>query len=433
MITAAEFAQRQRLLMYRMGGSSAAILMAATPCMRNRDSEYRFCQDSNFYYLTGFAEPDSIAVFIPGRQSGEYVLFCRERNREEELWQGKRAGLEGACEQYGADQAFPIDQFHKVLPTLLNGRQRIYFPFETNAKHLLAVLDELRSDARRGRFLPEELIKLEPMLGEMRLYKSKAEIALMRKSAQIAVAAHERAMRACKTAQYEYQIEAELLWEFRRQGCCAPAYVPVVASGPNACTLHYTYNRAKLHSNDLLLIDAGGEYQHYAADVTRTLPINGHYTPEQAAIYEIVLRAQEAAISKVRPGVVWTELQTTILQVITEGLVALKILNGSVEQLIAKKAYFDFYMHNSGHWLGLDVHDAGSYQQKGKWRMLEPEMMLTVEPGIYIAPDCEQVAERWRGIGVRIEDDVLVTGDGHEILSGDLVKTVADVEALMNE
>jgi len=433
MITDEEFSKRRRLLISQMGEESVAVIVAAKMCMRSKDTEYRYRQDSNFYYLTGFSEPESIALFIPGRKEGEYVLFCRPKDRQQEIWHGVRTGLQGACQQYGADQAFAIDEFDKQLEKFLHNKKRIYFPFKSDAGHLLNMLQKMCQTARRFDHFPDEIINIESIVDEMRLYKSEAEIDLMRKAAQISVAGHQRAMQMCEQGQYEYQIESELLREFHRQGCAAPAYSSIVAGGDNACILHYTQNHAELKQNDLLLIDAGGEYQCYTADITRTFPVSGRFSAEQRAIYEIVLRAQSTAIEKVRPDTPWPDLEETVRWIITEGLVELGLLKGSIVQLIEEKAYFQFYMHSSGHWLGMDVHDVGRYQHQGQWRLLQSGMVFTVEPGIYIAPDCDQVEERWRGIGIRIEDDILVTKDSYENLSAGLVKTVSDIEAFMNE
>jgi Xaa-Pro aminopeptidase len=434
-ISPTEFAARRKRLMEKMEPGSALILAAAPEFIRNQDAHYPYRQNSHFYYLTGFSEPQAVLVLIPGRSQGEYILFNRPRDPQQERWQGKRAGQEGARVTFLANEAHTIESFDRLLPELLDKCRAIYclpgadLNFD---KRVLTAVETLQHKTRKGTLAPEKFINIESLLGEMRLLKSPAEIALMRKAAEISAEAHCRAMRACRADMYEYELEAELLYEFTRKGSRSPAYTSIVGSGAHACTLHYTDNTALLQSGDLVLIDAACEYQLYAADITRTFPVNGRFTTEQRAIYEIVLAAQLAGIAEIRPGVAWSRIQEVILQVITKGLVTLGILKGSVEQLIADKAYLPFYMHNSGHWLGMDVHDVGHYQIDGEWRPLQAGMVLTVEPGIYISAQTKGVDEKWWNIGIRIEDDVLVTAKGSEVLSVDAPKTIPEIEALMS-
>ncbi|MCL4316609.1 MAG: aminopeptidase P N-terminal domain-containing protein, partial [Gammaproteobacteria bacterium] len=365
---------------------------------------------------------------------GEYILFSRERDPEKEIWNGARAGQEGACRDYGADDAFPIDDLDDILPGLLEKCERVYCVMGVQPEfdqHLIGWVNQIRAKSRAGLRAPEEFIALDQVLHEMRLFKSRAEIALMKKAARISAGAHKRAMRACKPGMMEYQIEAELRHEFLRQGSQAPAYNSIVAGGANACVLHYTDNRAPLKDGDLLLIDAGAELDNYASDITRTFPVNGRFSAEQRAVYEIVLEAQYAAIAKVQPGNHWNDPHQAAVRVLTKGLLDLGLLKGALPKLIKEQAYRRYYMHRTGHWLGMDVHDVGDYKIGDAWRVLEPGMVLTVEPGLYIAPGSSGVARKWQGIGVRIEDDVHLTSRGHEILSADAPKTVAEIEALM--
>ena len=429
-----EYASRRSLFLAKMASNSIAILPAALSKIRNRDAEYAYRQDSDFYYLSGFHEPESVMVLIPGRAEGAYVLFCRERDLAKEVWNGYRAGPEGACANYGADQAFAIEKIDEILPALMDGRQRLYFtlgqqePFD---HQLMAWMNNLRAKARSGAQAPREIVSCDDLLHEMRLFKSAAEIKLMKRAAEISAQAHIRAMEKCRVGMMEYQLEAEFLHEFARHGARHPAYSTIVGGGANACILHYIENDAPLEDGSLVLIDAGCELDHYASDITRTFPVNGLFSEEQKAIYNLVLEAQLAALAKVGPGHYWNEPQDTVVDVITRGLVRLGILQGEPEELIQHQAYLPFYMHRAGHWLGMDVHDVGQYKIEGQWRALEVGMVLTVEPGIYIAKDNMDVEVKWRGIGVRIEDDVLVTESGHEVLTAQVPKTVNEIEALM--
>lgn len=429
-----EFEQRRRLLMEDVGNGNIAVIGSALTRIRNRDVEYPFRQDSDFYYLTGFSEPDTVAVFIPGREQGEYIIFCREYDPQKALWEGAHAGLEGAVDSYGADDAFPLDDLDEILPGMLENKDVVYYPMGKDSEldhKILEWTNEIRNQSRSGVSAPVEFISLEHLLHEMRLFKSPAEIQLMREAAEVSAKAHIRAMQASRSCTTEYQIEAELIHEFMSHGLRATAYPSIVAGGKNACVLHYTENMARLRNGDLLLIDAGAECDHYAADITRTFPISGRFSKPQKQLYELVLDAQLAAIDKVRPGVPWDHAHETAIAVLTAGLVDLGILQGEVSELIAGEAYKKFYMHRIGHWLGMDVHDVGEYKIEGEWRLLESGMVLTIEPGLYIPDDCEEVGPQWRGIGIRIEDDVVVTDEGHEIISAAAPKTVAEIEALM--
>lgn len=429
-----EFQRRRRQLLNMMEKGDIAILPAASVRMRNRDVEHRYRPDSDFFYLTGFAEPEAVAVFIPGRKHGEYILFCRERDPLMETWNGPRAGQDGACEIYGADDSFPIDDIDEILPGLMENTQRVFHSMGYNQefdKHVINWVNTLRDKARSGVHAPGEFVALDNLLHEMRLFKSAAEIRTMKKAAKISVAAHQRIMRACKPGMMEYELEAELLYEFTRKGSVAPAYNSIVGGGVNGCILHYVDNRAEMQDGDLVLVDAGCELECYASDITRTFPINGKFSKAQRALYELVLAAQQAAIEQIQPGKHWNDPHEAAVRVITEGLVELGILKGRVPTLVKKEAYKPYYMHRTGHWIGMDVHDVGDYKLGDEWRVLEKGMVMTVEPGLYIPAGSKGVAKKWWNIGIRIEDDVLVTKDGYDVLTGALEKTPDDIEALM--
>ncbi len=433
-IPKAEYARRRKALMAQMEANSIAILPAAPVHIRNRDVEHVYRQDSDFQYLSGFPEPDAVLVLIPGREHGEYVLFCRERDPERELWDGLRAGQDGAIREFGADDAFPIGDIDDILPGLIEGRSRVYYSIGTNHEfdqHLMEWVNTIRSKARQGAQPPKEFVALDHLLHDMRLYKSAAEVKVMREAAEVSARAHVRAMQAARPGLFEYHLEAELEYEFRKGGAKMPAYGSIVAAGKNACILHYRENDAPLKDGDLVLIDAACELDCYASDITRTFPVSGRFSPEQKAIYELVLKSQEAAFLEIAPGKHWNEAHEATVRVITAGLVELGLLKGDLDELIASEAYKPFYMHRAGHWLGMDVHDVGEYKVGGEWRVLEPGMAMTVEPGIYIGADNQDVPKKWRGIGVRIEDDVVVTRTGCEILTGGVPKTVEEIEALM--
>jgi len=420
--------------MQHIGKGNIALIGSAAVRARNRDVNYPFRQDSDFYYLTGFNEPDSLAVFIPGRKQGEYILFCREFDEKKALWEGAHAGLEGATVHYKADDSFPIDDLDDILPGMLEDKGKVYYPIgrDSDLDHnLLVWINHIRSQSRSGVTAPGELASLEHILHEMRLFKSPEELKLMRRAADVSANAHVKAMQKCKPGLYEYQIEAEIIYNFIQDGLRAVAYPSIVAGGKNACVLHYTENADQLKSGDLLLIDAGAECDHYAADITRTFPVSGRFSEPQKQLYQLVLDAQAAAIAQIKPGLPWHLAHDASVEVLTKGLVALGLLKGKVTKLIKDEKYKQFYMHRIGHWLGMDVHDVGDYKLDKEWRLLEPGMVLTIEPGLYIPADCLTVDEQWRGIGIRIEDDVLVTAEGHEILTGGAPKTIAEIESLM--
>ncbi len=429
MFAASDYQARRLVLAMRLPANAIAIIPAAHEAWRNGDAHYRFRQDSDFYYLTGFNEPDALLLIT----STASFLFNRPRNPAEEQWRGKRLGQDDACSVLSVDFAWPVADLDTRLPELLADKQAIYYSmgrFPAWEARIQQAWLVVKGQARRGVKAPESFCDLAPILGEMRLFKSDREIALMQQAGSITVTAHERAMRASTKSTYEYELEAEIMHEFTRQGCRSVAYDSIVAGGANACILHYTENNQALRQGDLVLIDAGAEFENYAADVTRTFPVNGRFSAEQRAIYELVLRAQQAGIACVRPGCIWDEVQRTIVHILTDGLIELGLLRGNVDELIATDAYKPFYMHNSGHWLGLDVHDCGRYKTDGHWRALESGMVLTVEPGLYIHAGLD-VDARWWNIGVRIEDDIHVTHDGHHNLTGALAVNVDDLEALV--
>ena len=428
-----DFAKRRKQLMRMIGDDGVAIMPAAPVRFRNRDAEYPYRQESDFYYLTGFPEPEAVAVMLPGRKPAEYVLFCRERDPAMEVWIGSRAGQEGACEIYGADDSFPIGDIDDILPGMIEGRERVYYTVGVDPdfdQRVFSWVNRIRKFGRSGSRAPEEYVSLEHLVHDMRLFKSKSEIKTMRRAMEISMDAHRRAMEVCRPGMYEYEIEAEFLHHFRRHQS-VPAYSSIVGGGGNGCVLHYVDNRDELRDGDLLLIDAGAENDLYAADITRTFPVNGRFNPAQKAIYELVLAAQAAAIAKVQPGRHWNEPHIAAVETLTAGLLELGLLKGKLGQLIRDEAYRKFYMHRTGHWLGMDVHDVGDYKVGGEWRELEPGMVLTVEPGLYIPAGSKGVAKKWWDIGVRIEDDVLVTPTGHDVMTAGAPKAVEDIEALM--
>lgn len=428
------FSERRARLMAQMQPHSIAIVPSAQLAPRNRDVDYAFRQDSDFYYLTGFDEPDAVLVLIPGREAGECVVFCQDRDPEMEIWHGYRAGPEGLKSEYGADQAHPIGLIDDQMPGLLDGCDRIYYAIgcdDALDAQVRGWLNAIRAQARQGAVPPTEMVMLDHLLHEMRLFKSSAEADLMRQAGEISAQGHVRAMQVCKPGMTEYQLEAEITHHFAMNRCRQAAYPSIVGGGDNACVLHYTENADALNDGDLVLIDAGCELDYYAGDITRTFPVNGTFSAEQKALYQLVLDAQEACIELVRPGTLWNDIHDRSVELITEGLVGLGLLQGDVEELIEQGAYREFYMHRIGHWLGMDVHDVGDYKVDGQWRLLEPGMVMTVEPGIYVSPFNDKVEERWRGIGIRIEDDVLVTEGGCEVLTAAVPKQVAEIESLM--
>ncbi|HEX7342437.1 MAG TPA: aminopeptidase P N-terminal domain-containing protein [Rhodanobacteraceae bacterium] len=431
-IPMAEFARRRRQLM-RMAGPDAALLVAASPeRMRNADAAWPYRQDSDFHYLVGFPEPQALLALLPGRAHGEAILFCRERDADVERLHGPRIGTEAAVADYGVDDAFPIDDADDILPGMLEGRARVYCHFGRDVEfdgHLLAWMRRLRA-LRGGGVVPKEFVALGHLLHDLRLYKSPAERKLMRTAAAIATQAHLAAMRVARPGAAEYEVEAELVRTLRAHGV-VPSFPPTVACGANACIAHYQANRAPLADGALLLIDAGAEVGCYASDMARTFPVNGRFNREQRALYEVVWTAQQVAIDSVRPGQPFDAAHRAAVRVLTEGLCALKLLRGGANAAIESGAYRQFFPYKTGHWLGLDVHDVGDYRVDEQSRLLEPGMALTVEPGLYIPPDMTDVPERWRGIGIRIEDDVVVTRTGHEVLTAALPSEAGAVETLL--
>ena len=428
-----EFEKRRRQLMRMVGPGGIAILPSAPVRTRSRDVEYRYRQDSDFYYMTGFAEPEAVAVLVPGRANGEYLLFCREKDPKREQWDGLRAGQAGAKEMYGADDAFPIEDLDDILPGIMETCSRVYYTMGLYSEFDARVaewVNTLRAQLGRGAHTPQEFVALDHLLHDMRLYKSRGEISAMRKSAKVAVEAHKRAMKVTRPGMFEYEVEAEFIHEYR-QNDASHSYSPIVGGGRNACILHYVENTAPLKDGDLLLIDAGCELDYYASDITRTFPVNGRFSPEQRAVYEIVLEAQYAAIEKTVVGNHWNEPHDAAVRTITRGLKKLGLLEGSLPRLIKDEAYKPYYMHRTGHWIGMDVHDVGDYKVGDEWRMLETGMVTTVEPGIYIG-NSRKIPKKFRNMGIRIEDDVAVTKKGPDVLTKGLVKDPDDIESLMN-
>ncbi len=416
------------------GDGSVIIAGAAAPKIRNNDAHYAYRQDSDFLYLSGFSEPDAMMVLLPEDKGGRSILFCRERDPHRELWDGLMAGTEGAVAQFGFDEAYSINEMENRLPKLLHGRERVYYDLGKAPDFdqlLIGWMNEFRAKTRKKFQAPDEIVSLDHNLHEMRLFKSRTEITAMRKSARIAATAHQRAMQVCKPGMNEAEIHAELLHTFTRNQCEA-SYIPIVGGGTNACVLHYISNRDPLNDGDLLLIDAGAEYDGYASDITRTFPVNGKFSGAQKDLYELVLTANLKAIDEVRAGMPWEHVHETAVRVATEGMIDLGILKGGLEEALEEEHFKDFYVHNTGHWLGLDVHDVGEYEIDGHSRVLEPGMVLTVEPGIYIPASATAVAEHWRGLGIRVEDDVVVTRGAADVLSSDICKTTDDIETLMS-
>lgn len=428
-----ECVRRRRQLMRLVGQDGIVIVPAAPECIRSNDTFHPYRQDSDFHYLCGFPEPEAVLVLVPGRSAGESLLFCRERDPERERWDGPRAGLEGAVDQYGLDDAYPISDIDDILPGLIEGRTRIHYHLGRDPdfdQQLIGWVNRVRADVRRGAVPPHEISALGSLLHELRLIKSSAELKLLRQAARISVQAHRAAWNSIAPGRRENHVEAELLAHFRR-GDAVAAYEPIVGSGPNTCVLHYRAGNAELRAGDLLLIDAGAEYRGYAADITRTLPVDGRYSSAQRTLYELVLDAQRAAIEQARPGRPYSAMHEAAVRVLAEGLVALGLIEGPAEKAIEDERYRRYFMHKTGHWLGLDVHDVGDYRIDGQWRELEQGMVCTVEPGVYIPPDAP-VAGRWRGIGIRIEDDVVITAGDPEVISADLPVQPSDIEAALD-
>lgn len=434
-LTAEFHARRRRQLMERMGEGAAALVPAAMEHRRSNDVEYRFRQNSDFDYLTGFPEPDALCLLLPGHPKHEYLLFVRPRDQERETWTGRRAGVEGAVQIYRADAAHPIDEIQATIPTLLAERDRLFYTIDGRGAYNRTILEwfeSLQVQRQRSGCGPTSISDLRPLLHEMRLVKDAEEIEAMKHAASVTCAGHRRAMSRARAGQYEYEIEAEVEHTFRSLGAAAPAYPSIVAGGGNATVLHYTDNCCRLDEADLLLIDAGAEVDLYCGDVTRTFPVGRRFDGRQRAIYEIVLAAQEAAILEVRPGVPVEHVHETALRTLVRGLLDLGLVTGSVDDCIAGEHYRPFYMHRTSHWLGKDVHDVGLYRVGGTSRLLEPGMVFTVEPGLYLA-DHSGAPPQWQGIGVRIEDDVLVRESGFEVLTEAAPKEIDEVEALRRE
>ena len=427
-----DYSRRRRQLMRMIGKDGIAILPAAPVRKRNGDVEFAYRQDSHFFYITGFSEPEAVAVLAPGRPQGEFLMFVRDHDALREAWDGPRAGPDGVIALCGAHDAFPIEDIDEILPGLMENRRRIFYSMGAHDEfdpRVLGWVNELRAHSSQGSSAPQEFVALSHILDDLRLYKSRGEQRSLRRSAAIAVGAHRRAMRFARPGRMEYEVMAEVLHEFRSHNADL-AYYPIVAGGSNACVMHYRQNDKVLREGDLLLLDAGCELDCYASDITRTFPVSGRYSSAQRAIYDIVLEAQSAAIAKARAGNQWNDPHETAVHVVTTGLVKLGLLNGSVTRLIREEAYREFFNHRTGHWLGLDVHDVGDYKVGGEWRVLEAGMALTVEPGIYVRPSVRVPKEFWN-IGVRIEDDVVVTEGAPDVLSAALVRDPDRIERLV--
>ncbi|MEA9826209.1 aminopeptidase P N-terminal domain-containing protein [Xanthomonas campestris pv. raphani] len=432
-IGAAEYARRRKQLMQMAGEQAILILPAAPERVRSHDTHYPYRQDSDFWYLSGFPEPEAVLVLVPGRKHGEAILFCRERDAEREAWDGPRAGQEGAVAQYGMDDAYPIDDVDEILPGLLEGRSRVYYHFGRDVDFdlkLIGWLKRVREQVRHGAQPPHEFLELGHLLHEQRLFKSRDEIALMQQAADISVRAHRAAMRLACPGVHEYQLQAEIEREFRAADAW-PAYGSIVGTGSNACVLHYRANNARSRDGELVLVDAGAEYRGYAADITRTFPVNGRFSAAQRALHDLVGAAQAAALAQAQPGIAYEAGHLAAVQALTEGLLRLGLLKGTLERNLAEGHYKRFYRHKTGHWLGLDVHDVGEYRLAGESRLLEPGMVFTIEPGLYVSADDTSVDAKWRGIGIRTEDSVLITADGHRVLTDALARSADEIEAEM--
>jgi len=432
-LAAAEFARRRKQLMRMVGNDAILVLPAAPERVRSHDTHYPYRQDSDFWYLCGFPEPEAVLVLVPGRRHGEVLLFCRERDPERESWDGPRAGQEGAVEDYGMDDAYPIEDLDEILPGLLEGRSRVYYHFGRDADFdlkLIGWVRHVRAQVRQGAQPPHEFLELGHLLHDLRLFKSKDELKLMQRAADISIEAHRVAMRVARPGIREYELQADVERVFRANDAW-PAYGSIVGAGANACVLHYRANNGTAKDGDLVLIDAGAEFRGYASDITRTFPVNGRFSPAQRALHDLVGKAQQAALAKALPGQPYEAGHLAAVEVLTEGLLRLGLLKGSLERNIREGDYRRFYRHKTGHWLGLDVHDVGDYRIEGESRLLEPGMVFTIEPGLYVSPDDTSVAEKWRGIGIRTEDDVVITEQGHRVLTDGLARSADEIEAAM--
>ena len=435
-LTQADFQERRSILAGEIGLRSIAIIATSPVAMRNRDADYKYRADSSFFYLTGFSEPEAVAVietFDTEEEGYSYSLFCRERNREMEIWNGYRAGIDGAMQDYDADEAYPIDLLDEGILEKLQNKDQLFYRIGHNADFDARVAKWIATasgESRRGTSAPAQVIQLDRIIDEMRLHKDDNEIELMQIASDISADAHTQAMRAVRPGMMEYALEAELNYIFGKNGG-VPAYNSIVGGGENACILHYVENDKALKDGDLVLIDAAAEYQLYASDITRTFPVNGKFSPEQKALYNVVLDAQIAAINAVQIGNSYKEPHNVAVRILVQGLLDLGLMQGDIDDIIEKEAFRQFYMHGTGHWLGMDVHDVGAYKVDGEWRPYEEGMVVTVEPGLYIAPDDETVDAKWRCIGIRIEDYVVATANGPLVLTAKVVKTVEDIEALM--
>ena len=435
-LTQADFQERRDILAGEMGLRSIAIIATSPVALRNRDADYKYRADSSFFYLTGFAEPEAVAVietFDTEEEGYTYSLFCRERDREMEIWNGYRAGVDGAVDDYEADEAYAIDLLDEEILTKLQNKDKLFYRIGHNAEFDARVAKWIATasgESRRGTSAPAQIMQLDRIVDEMRLHKDENEIELMQLASDISAEAHTLAMQKVRPGMMEYALEAELNYVFGKNGC-VPSYNSIVGGGENACILHYVENDKELKDGDLVLIDAACEYQFYASDITRTFPVNGKFSPEQKALYNVVLDAQIAAINAVQIGNSYKEPHNVAVRILVQGLLDLGIMQGDLEEIIQTESFRQFYMHGTGHWLGMDVHDVGTYKANGEWRAYEESMVVTVEPGLYIAPDDETVDVKWRGIGIRIEDDVVATKNGPLVLTAKVVKTVEDIEALM--
>ncbi|ENX09735.1 Xaa-Pro aminopeptidase [Acinetobacter variabilis] len=435
-LTQADFQERRDILAGEIGLRSIAIIATSPVALRNRDADYKYRADSSFFYLTGFAEPEAVAVietFDTEEEGYTYSLFCRERDREMEIWNGYRAGVDGAVDDYEADEAYAIDLLDEEILTKLQNKDKLFYRIGHNAEFDARVAKWIATasgESRRGTSAPAQIMQLNRIVDEMRLHKDENEIELMQLASDISAEAHTLAMQKVRPGMMEYALEAELNYIFGKNGC-VPSYNSIVGGGENACILHYVENDKELKDGDLVLIDAACEYQFYASDITRTFPVNGKFSPEQKALYNVVLDAQIAAINAVQIGNSYKEPHNVAVRILVQGLLDLGIMQGELEEIIQTESFRQFYMHGTGHWLGMDVHDVGTYKANGEWRAYEEGMVVTVEPGLYIAPDDETVDAKWRGIGIRIEDDVVATKNGPLVLTAKVVKTVEDIEALM--